>query len=237
MATVLNASLPKYGLEVVYLGHLPVTVTDFTSYFSAIEESGAEILVPGLVGGQGLPFIREWYERQSPVIVCGLLSMAQEKSFWNLTQGQCETVSFSGYPAIAGYPLTDKTLPTREAYVERWGEVITGSAVAAYDIVRFILPDAIKRAGTTETEAVIKALEKTDIETSTARRFTFTTAHDIMIPVRGADGIDEDYIQWFLFQWQNGNQVIVYPDRMREEAGATYKYPPWRGPWDNIQTP
>ena len=232
MASVLNASLPKYGLGVVHLGHLPVTVTDFTSYFAAIEESGAEILVPGLVGGQGLAFVKEWYERQSPVIVCGLLTMAQESSFWNLTQGQCETVSFSGYPAIAGYPLTDKTLPTREAFVERWGEVITSSAVAAYDIVRFILPDAIKRAGTTETEAVIKALEKTDVETSAARHFTFTTAHDIMIPVRGASGVDEDYIQWFLFQWQDGNQVIVYPDGVREEAGAIFKYPPWPGPWD-----
>ncbi len=67
-----------------------------------------------------------------------------------------------GLPIIAGYPFTNKTLATREAYIQRWGDIPDGYATAAYDAVRFILPDAIRRAGTTETQAVIKALEKTD---------------------------------------------------------------------------
>jgi branched-chain amino acid transport system substrate-binding protein len=104
-------------------------------------------------------------------------------------------------------------------------------ATASYDAVRFILSDAIKRAGTTETEAVIKALEKTDVETSMARRFVFTSSHDVMIGAAGPNIPNEDYMLVCLFQWQNGTQVPVYPETIMKEAGATYKYPPWKGPW------
>ena len=27
-------------------------------------------------------------------------------------------------------------------------------------------------------------------------------------------------------------EVPVYPQEIMEEAGATYTYPPWSGPWD-----
>jgi hypothetical protein len=45
--------------------------------------------------------------------------------------------------------------------------------------VRFILSEAIRRAGTTETEAVMKALEAADVETSSARHFVFASSHDV----------------------------------------------------------
>ena len=214
---VLNASLPKHGFEVVYLGHLPALTTDFTSYFAAIEASGAEILVPGITSQAAAPFVKEWYYRQSPVVVWGLLAMVQDSDFWELTEGKCQAVSFSGYPAISGYPLTNKTVPTREAYIQRWGEVPTGAAVAAYDTVRFILPDAIKRAGTTETEALIKALETTDIETSMARHFAFTTSHDVMIGAIGSGGPDEDHVTELhvpVAEW-NPSDYVSEPDESR----------------------
>lgn len=226
----LNSTLPKHGLEIVYLTQFPVSVTDFTSYFAAIEASGAQILIPGITTQAAIPFVKEWYDRQSPVIVCGLLGMAQDGHFMELTEGKCDTVSFSGLPVLSGYPLTTKVLPTSQAYTDRWGETPTGPAVSTYDIVRFILPDAIKRAGTTETEAVIKALETTNIETSMARHFTFTASHDVMIGF-GPNGPDTDHVVYGVFQWQNGNQVIIYPDELREEAKVTYRYPLWEGPW------
>ena len=40
---------------------------------------------------------------------------------------------------------------------------------AWYEAAWCILPDAIRRAGTTETETMIKALEATYVETSLAR--------------------------------------------------------------------
>ncbi len=108
--------------------------------------------------------------------------------------------------------------------------------VGAYDTVRFILSDAIKRAGTTETEAVIKALEQTNVETSSARHFMFTSSHDVMVG-GNLNEPSSQYSVMFYFQWQNGTQVPVKPESIMKEAGATYKYPPWHGPWDNKQSP
>ncbi|MFH1520235.1 MAG: hypothetical protein ABID61_01180, partial [Candidatus Micrarchaeota archaeon] len=99
------------------------------------------------------------------------------------------------------------------------------------DILRFILPDAIKRAGTIETEAVIKALEKTSVETSNAKNFVFTSSHDTMIG-ENPNNPEQDYMITILYQWVNGKQIPVYPQEIMEEAGATYTFPDWAGPWD-----
>ena len=79
---------------------------------------------------------------------------------------------FAGLPALAGYPFTNQAVPFREAYIQRWnGEMPTFSGTLAYDFARFILPDAIRQAGSTETEAIIKALENTNVETTHSASF------------------------------------------------------------------
>jgi branched-chain amino acid transport system substrate-binding protein len=236
-ASDLNKTLPNHGFQIVYSNLISTTTTDFTSYFAAIEAAGAQILVPYIAGQAGIPFAKEWYERQSPTVVWGIVTAAGSSDFWNLTEGKCDTISFAGSPVVSGYPLTNKTVPTREAYIKRWGEVPSLTAAGAYDTLRFILQDAIKRAGTTETEAVIKALETTNVETSSARHFVFTSSHDVMVGSGAPNSPAQDYMVTFIFQWQNGTQVPVRPEEIMKEAGATYKYPLWVGPWDNKPTP
>jgi ABC-type branched-subunit amino acid transport system substrate-binding protein len=236
----LSSTLPQYGFEVVYNGAVLFSATDFTSQFAAIEASGAEILVPVMVTQAGTFFVEEWRERQSPFVIWGILPTIQNSNAWSLTEGKCEFVSSNGMPVVAGYPWTNRSLPTREAFIQRWGEPPSDIAAAAYDTVRFILSDAIKRAGTTETQAVIKTLETTDVETSMARHFVFTSLHDMMMTFADPNdptAIDEGYIMFMTFQWQDGIQVPVYPEEIMKEAGATYKYPPWKGTWSEKQTP
>ena len=152
---------------------------------------------------------------------------------WEITGGKCEFISTNLYPSAANYPLTNKTNAFIETYKERWNTTTAGSG-ALYDVVRFILPDAIERAGTIETEKVIEALEATNIETSLARHFVFTRSHDILIGDVGPNKADEGYFSVLIFQWQNGELIPVYPKKIMEETGATYTYPPWLGPWENI---
>ncbi len=235
MASGMKESLRAKGFEIVYDNVFPLTgaaSTDFSSHLAGVEASGAEILYPLLSGQAGNPLVKEWSERQSPFVIWGNVGYAGDSNFWNLTEGKCESVSFNGWPVIAGYPLTSKTVPAREAYIARWGKTIPNSdAAAAYDIVRFILPDAIKRARTTDSDAVIRALESTRIETSLARNFAFTSSHDVMMGAVGPHMIEEGYILPCLFQWQNGIQLPVYPKEMMKETGSTFELPPWDGPW------
>lgn len=232
MASGVADALEADGVNVVLQTTMALTSLDFSSYYAKAEESGAEILVPFIGGEPTIPFVKEYADRQSPLVVWGVIPSASSQGFWESTDGKCEFVSFSGYPVISGYPLTNKTISTREAYIERWNEVPAQDGASAYDLVKFILPDALKRAGTFEFEAVIAALEQTDVETSLARHFVYTSAHDIMIGPAGPNRPGEDYLLVCMFQWQDGKQVPVYPIEVKQEAEATYKFPPWYGPWD-----
>ena len=225
--------LDDYDFELVYNADIPMDTLDFSSYFSHAENAGAEILYPIILGQAGIPFVTEYYNRESPMVMWGLIAMGQQNDFWDLTEGNCEHTSNTGYPIVAGYPLTSKTLATRDAFIERWGEEIKSYAASAYDTVRFILPDAINRAGTTDSEAVIEALETMDIETSLARHYRFTTSHDILILSGDVKYPREDYFLVCMFQWQDGVQMPVFPRGIMEEAGTTYTYPDWAGPWDD----
>jgi branched-chain amino acid transport system substrate-binding protein len=222
-------ALEEEGFDVVLSEAVGFNVMDFSSLFAKAEAAGAEIFASFIFGTAGIQLIKEYYDRQSPMIMMG--GSGGSSDFWEITDGKCEHIIGSGYSIVAGYPLTSKTLPTRDAYVEKWNEPITSQAASVYDVVRFILPDAIDRAGTIETEAVIKALEETDIETSLARHFIFTPSHDIL-SVEGPE--EKEFFFSAAFQWQNGFLVPVYPIELMEEAGATITFPDWPGPWDGL---
>ena len=228
----LESGLPELGFDLVYRGIFTGQTVDFSSYFSAAEESGAEILFTILASIQRTPsFVKEWYDRQSPMVIWGDLYGAGDPDFWNITEGKTEYISSRSTPVSAGYYLTTKTMATRDAFLERWGEVRT-YAVASYDAVRFILSDAIKRAGTIETMAMIRALESTNVETSMAGRFAFTSSHDILIGEAGMATIGEAHMLFSVWQWQGAELVPVFPDKLRIDAGVTYRYPSWNGPWN-----
>ena len=221
----LNYYLPEvYGFNIVYQGLVVPSVVDFTSYLTAMKEANVEILVTLLAVQNSIPFIKQWYDLECPFVVGGTNVLAQNSQYWESTEGKCVTTSTGASCFGAGYPVTDKTIPAREAYIERWGHVPTWVGGVAYDVVRFILPDAIERAGTIETEAVIKALEETDLY-GTEGRVVYASSHDLMV--------GEEYFEPLVFQWQeNGSRVPVYPRYIMEEAGATYIFPDWPGPWD-----
>lgn len=219
-----TAILNDLGMEVVHTASIPYNTVDFTSYFALAESRGAEIIIPSLyVPSAGIPFVKEYATRQSPTIIWGLPYIANSDS-WEITDGTCNYVTGGIAAVVAGYPLTSHVIPFREAYFERWGEPVTGAYTAfAYDIARFVLPDAIERAGTIETDAVIAALEETDLEeTSLYRAVKFTSSHDLLVTEMGST----------FFQWQNGELKIVYPKELMIADNVTYIFPDWPGPWD-----
>ena len=226
--------LPENGFELVYKGKFPIGTVDFSSYFAAAEAAGVEVLLPLIALDGGIPFCKEYYDRQSPMLVFGgVNNLASSPNGWEWTEGKCNNMDFGTIPTTAGYAFTSKTMQTRDAYMDRWGEVISWAAANYYDGIKFILADAIERAGTIDTDAVIEALEETSVETSNARDFVFTESHALMMG-KDANDPNEDYPIVMGFQWQDGVQVPVDPRKIMEEAGATITFPDWPGPWDDI---
>ncbi|MEJ2242117.1 MAG: ABC transporter substrate-binding protein [Candidatus Bathyarchaeota archaeon] len=230
----LNNYLSENGFDIVYQRSIPQELFDFSSYFAAAETAETEIIIPLISGDQTIPFAKEYHDRQSPLLIYdGVIGEVGTLSGWNITGGKCNYISVSMAPIISGYPYTNKTLSVRTAFIERWDSEIHDTGVRAYDALRFILSDAIERAGTIETEAVIKALETTKVETSQARNFIFTSSHDVMMG-EDPNNPNADYSLMMVFQWQNGELAPIYPKQIMEEAGSNLIYPPWSGPWDKI---
>jgi branched-chain amino acid transport system substrate-binding protein len=231
IAAVLDVVVPELGFDLVYKETSPLNVVDFSSYFAAAEAAGVEVMVP-LILFQGIPFVKEYHDRQSPMIIYGgsLGSSVAGSEGWVNTDGKCEYINVASYAIDAAYPLTSKTLPFREAYIERWSEIPLSTAAFGYDILRFILYDAIERAGTLEVDAVIDALETTSVETINSKNFVFTPSHDRMIGK--IDDPDYEHGPGLGFQWQNGELVPMHPKWLMEEAGSSYIFPDWPGPWD-----
>ena len=214
--------LEDNGFDVVYDGRFAPGTIDFSSYFAAAEAAGAEIIMPDIQTQEGISFVKEWYDRQSPMLIWGRNYVGSSLlDSWEFTGRKCVNTSPAPWN---GYPITTKSIPMEEAYSERWGANASITAKLNYDALRFILFDAIERAETTETDAVIKALEETSIETSLQNNFRFSSSHD---------NLGRSMNDYPIFQWQtDGKRVPIWPPELMEEAESTYTLPNWPGPWD-----
>ena len=91
----------------------------------------------------------------------------------------------------------------REAYTKKFGKEPTDyKSRSIYDVL-LIAADAIRRAGSTDSEKVVDALEKTNLEVGSG------------VVQFGLEKGDYRYHQWqppmLIVQWQNKEQVVVYP--------------------------
>ncbi len=233
-----ESELPKLGFQIVYRALFPLTTMDYTSYFAQSEAAQTQILfVISLSPPSCAAVVNEWRNRQSPMLLCGDLTGAVDLDFWNLTSGNTEFVLTKNTGLTMNYPITSKTAPAKDAFLARWGVPMSNMAASAYDVVKFSLADSITRAGRTDSDAVIKALETIKIDTVLVYDFRFTSNHDIYIASTGMTNLSESTTLYIVIQWQNGAQVPIFPDSLRIAADATLKYPPWQGPWSNKQTP
>jgi len=233
----LDNMLPELGFNLVYKGKFPPFSTfDFSSYFAAAEAAGVEILMPQSIFDSGIPLVKEYYDRQSPMILYGgFISRAGYLESWEETGGKCVYSTSNIEGVTVRYPVTSKTVSFHDSYVERWGMAPFFLGANSYDFIRFILFDALEKAGTTETEEVVKALEKGEVETTMARKDTFASSHSVFWGEGPVDNPDDYSPLGSKFQWQeDGSLIPIFPKWLMEEANATLTYPPWPGPWDNI---
>jgi branched-chain amino acid transport system substrate-binding protein len=196
--------LPKAGLKV--LGHIRFSpdTTDFTPIFSKIEALKPDVIITGIshVGTQ--PTV-QWKSQQVPVPMFGISSQATNSTFWKDTNGAAEGVMFNAVSG-PGVAVTPKTLPFVAAYQKKYGNVPAYSGYTAYDEV-YMIADAIKRAGSTDSDKLVAAMEKTDY-VGTIGRVEFKPKGDPHVHgLKTGPG----FITGLMLEWQDGKQVNVWP--------------------------
>ena len=217
MVAAYEAYVPAMlGMEVVGAWRPSATATDVTAELTAIENSGAHLILTVLSGPVGIPYSRQLGELEIPAASVGINVESQKDGFWDATDGYGEYETTLNTFA-EGVAITDKTVAFFNTFVERFGETPTYTA-GTYDAL-FILKDAIERAGTLDADAVVIELEKTDT-TTTAGRLVFMgndteTPHDVTY--------GPGYVTGLATQWVDGEMKAIWPNLgVGDWEGVTY---------------
>jgi branched-chain amino acid transport system substrate-binding protein len=210
-----ESCLPKTGLTVLDHIRFSPDTTDFTPIFNKIEGQKPDVMITGIshVGTQ--PTV-QWKSQQVPIPMLGISSQATNSTFWKDTNGATEGAL---YNAVSGpdVAVTPKTLPFVTAFQKRFGNFPSYCGYTAYDEV-YYLADAIHRAGSTDSDKLVDALEKTDW-VGTIGRIQFTGKDT---PNPHALKVGKGTITGLMLQWQDGKQVNLWP---RDVANGKLRFP------------
>ena len=195
--------LPKAGLKVLDHIRFSPDTTDFTPIFNKIEGAKPDVIITG-ISHVGVQPTVQWKTQQVPIPMMGISSQASNASFWKDTNGATQGVL---YQAVSGpdVAISPKTVPFAENFKKRYGTYPSYCGYTAYDEVYFIV-DAIKRAGSTDADKLVAALEKTDWIGTVGR----TQFQDRSEPFTHSLRYGKD-LSGIILQWQNGKQVTVWP--------------------------
>jgi branched-chain amino acid transport system substrate-binding protein len=203
--------LPKAGLQVLDHVRFNPDTTDFTPIFNQIESKHPDVIITG-ISHVGVQPTVQWHDQQVPIPMAGQSSQATTSTFWKDTNGATEGV-LTATAAAPGVALTPLTVPFTELYTKRYGVSPAYDGYSTYDMIH-ILAEAIQRAGSTEPDKMVVALEQTDHLGTVGREQFYGRDNEYTHALKYGAGL----VTGVDIQWQSGKQVCVWP-----AANATAK--------------
>ncbi|VBB41341.1 Receptor family ligand-binding protein [uncultured Desulfatiglans sp.] len=211
----------KKGWSVSGTEIFPTGTGDFSMGLIKAQKAGAQVLSLWMDMPESSILLKQWYDMQLPALPFGsTLAAAEQPGFWKATEGKgayclANVVNAGNAPSNA----TPWTMKFYDAYTEKWGIEPEGLGSSSSYMAIYTLKDAIERAGTLESDAVITALEQTDLMGVYGRLRFDPKSHQVIPsydPQEGAVGS--------IFQWQDGKRVVVFPESI---AMGKIILPPW----------
>ncbi|MFQ6079191.1 MAG: ABC transporter substrate-binding protein [Thermodesulfobacteriota bacterium] len=199
----------------------PTGTTDFSMGLLKAKREKAQILLIWMDMPETSILLKQWHDLKVPALPFGsIISAAEQPGFWKATEGKGEytlanVVNAGNAPSNA----TPWTMKFFEAYKKRWNIEPEGYGTSTSYMGPYVLKDAIERAGSLDPDAVVAALEKTDMKGVYGRIRFDPKSHQVIPsvdPDEGAVGT--------IFQWQAGKRVVVFPPKI---AMGKIKLPPW----------
>jgi branched-chain amino acid transport system substrate-binding protein len=209
------------GWEVLGKEVYPTGTTDFSVGLLKAKKENAQVILIWMDMPETSILLKQWYDMKVPAIPYGtIISAAEEPGFWKATEGKGEYCMASVVNAgNAPSKATPWTMKFVEAYEKRWKVEPEGYGTSSSYMAVYTLKDAIERAGSLDSNAMVAALEKTDLM-GVYGRIKFNPKNHQVIPSvdpnEGAVGT--------IFQWQKGKRVVVFPPKI---AMGEVKLPPW----------
>jgi len=199
----------------------PTGATDFSMGLLKARREKAQVILIWMDMPETSILLKQWHDLKIPALPFGsIIAAAEQPGFWKATEGKGEytlanVVNAGNAPSNA----TGWTMKFVKAYEKKWGIEPEGYGTSSSYMAPYVLKDAIERAGTLESGAVVEALEKTNM-LGVYGRIRFDPKNHQVIPSldpqEGAVGT--------IFQWQAGKRVVVFPEKI---AMGEIKLPPW----------
>ncbi len=199
------------------VGHdaYPGGSSDFSSSLTKAKNVNAQVVVPVFDMPESGNLIKQAKSMKLPALIAGFISPAAPD-----TAGKTFGASIDGLVNFLFEPgsMAIKSLPKADAFNTAYGKKFGDEARAkmsghgpgpAYDSV-YVLADAIKRAGSLEADAIVAALEKTDMD-GVVGHIKFNPNHQA---IYGTD--PKTTAISMAFQWINGKRVAVFPQGVAE---------------------
>ena len=207
--------LPKIGLKVLDHIRFSPDTTDFTPIFNKIETAKPDVMITG-ISHVGVQPTVQWKNQQVPIPMLGISSQATNSTFGKDTNDASDGVLYQGVsgPDVA---VTPKSIPFAEGFKAKFGNFPSYAGYTSYDEVYYIA-DAVKRAGSTEADKLVDALEKTDWVGTIGRIQFYGKDDQFTHSIKYGKGL----ITGLMLQWQDGKQVSVWP---KEVAKGQLKFP------------
>jgi branched-chain amino acid transport system substrate-binding protein len=220
---MIETRAPELGLEVVGVWRPSAMASDVSAELAAIKGAGAQILFKATSGTMGIALGKQWGELQIPAALIGGDAIGLVKSYWEATGGYGKyNTSMTG---IGPAKLTEKTMPFWNGFVKRYND-FPGYECVIYDAI-YILKEAIERAGTIASDAVVTEIEKTDYKGAYGRMAFYPREHETPHGLMFGPG----YNTWVVNQWRGPEELkVVWPvgwKGVTYEGADKYMLPPW----------
>jgi branched-chain amino acid transport system substrate-binding protein len=209
------------GWEIVGKEIYPTGTTDYSVGLLKAKKENAQVILIVMDMPESSILLKQWFDMKIPALPFGtIISAAEQPGFYKATEGKGEYAMASVVNAgNAPSKATPWTMKFVEAYKKKYGIEPEGYGTSSSYMAVYVLKDAIERAGSLNSDAVVSALEKTDMMGVYGRIRFDAKNHEVIPsndPKEGAVGT--------IFQWQAGKRIVVFPPKI---AVGEIKLPPW----------
>jgi branched-chain amino acid transport system substrate-binding protein len=216
LVPVLKKGATEAGADIRLTEFFDTQTADFSPLFSKVKDSGAQYLVVVLSHASSDTFAKQWYDARFPMPYGGIDVKSMDGDFCQRIGGKSVGEMAANFAVRA--PLTPRTIPFFDEFKKATNRSPVYTAFGANDAI-YIYADAVKRAGTTEADKVIKELEKTNY-VGIPGVIQFDETHDVKPGTPTYKGPS-----FLLAQWRDGcTREVVYPKTQRT---ADFKFPSW----------
>jgi branched-chain amino acid transport system substrate-binding protein len=216
--------MAKKGWHVIGAPEIyPTGTTDFSMGLIKAKREKAQVILIWMDMPETSILLKQWYDMKIPALPFGsIIAAAEQPGFWKATEGKGEyclanVVNAGNAPSEA----TPWTMKFVKAYEKRWNIEPEGYGTSTSYMAPYVLKDAIERAGSLKSDAVVKALEEIDMMGVYGRiRFDPKKKDHQVIP-----SVDpEEGAVGTIFQWQAAKRIVVFPKKI---AMGEIQLPPW----------